>query len=314
MKEMINRVSLIGKLYQHDLKLMTVKDENSKNYGKPFIKGTIDIATDADCLNVVTVEFLYEGELTAKGKVNSNYKILSQILDGGEKIKTVIEDGMDLAKTVKINSSMGLNDFYNADGTLISARRVERGFLSFESTSEFKNEFEIDMYITSAIKNEIDPEKNIDKEFYTIKCAGFNYYKEILPFDVSLRDERGVKYFDTLDITPSTPIFSKITGKINSRTIINEVTEDGCFGEPIVKKFERKIKDWEMTNLSQNFYEFGNEGVLTEAELKTAMENRTLKLAETKKRSDEYKANKTTAVPASASASAAPATSGGFSF
>ena len=62
---------------------------------------------------------------------------------------------------------------------------------------------------------------------------------------------------------------------------------------------------------SQNPYDFGEEGVLTGEELTKAMQDRQVKLAEEKKRSEEYKAQKNNPVAAPA---APQAKAGGFNF
>ena len=47
----INTETIIGRIYQHDLVIKKVQNENSANYGKDFIGGKLDIAVDEDGLN-----------------------------------------------------------------------------------------------------------------------------------------------------------------------------------------------------------------------------------------------------------------------
>ena len=47
-KNFKNEFILIGYLYNLDLSEKTVQNQTSKNFGKPFIQGTLDVATDED--------------------------------------------------------------------------------------------------------------------------------------------------------------------------------------------------------------------------------------------------------------------------
>ena len=55
-KDFINKEFIEGRLYQHNLVMKTVKNEQSAEFGKEFISGTIDIATDEEGLNVIPVQ------------------------------------------------------------------------------------------------------------------------------------------------------------------------------------------------------------------------------------------------------------------
>ena len=59
MRKNLNSEHIEGRLYQHSLEVKTVKNQQSANFGKPFIGGKIEIATDEQGLNVVPVEFTY---------------------------------------------------------------------------------------------------------------------------------------------------------------------------------------------------------------------------------------------------------------
>ena len=53
MRKNINKEKIEGRLFSHTLELKTVKDQNSANFGKEFIAGTVEIAVDEDGLNVI---------------------------------------------------------------------------------------------------------------------------------------------------------------------------------------------------------------------------------------------------------------------
>lgn len=75
MKAMINETHIEGLLYEHSLELKTA-GERAKNPGTKFITGTINIATDDACLNIVPVHFTYVTATTSKGNTNATFGIL----------------------------------------------------------------------------------------------------------------------------------------------------------------------------------------------------------------------------------------------
>ena len=71
MKKMLNSVHLEGRIYAHDLTVKTVQNEQSKNFGKEFIAGNLEVAVDEDGLNVIPVHFTYVTETTNSGAKRS---------------------------------------------------------------------------------------------------------------------------------------------------------------------------------------------------------------------------------------------------
>ena len=67
MRKATNTEHIEGRIYQHDLAVKTVQNNASENFGKEFISGTLDIATDEEGCNVLTVHFTYVTETTKKG-------------------------------------------------------------------------------------------------------------------------------------------------------------------------------------------------------------------------------------------------------
>lgn len=306
MKKMVNTEHIEGRLYTHNLQIKTVQNTESKNYGAEFISGTIDIATDDACLNIIQVHFTYVTAKTSSGKVNSTYSALKKILEQG---KTIISDGPEMATKLKVDTAIALNDFYTSDDRLVSAKVNEGGFITLINgelaPEDERNTFEVDMLITGVIRTEADPERNIDKDFVTIKGAIFNFRNSLLPVDFTIEKEDGMDYFESLEASQSNPVFTKLWGKIKSGTIKNEVTEETAFGEAAVRTYERKIKQWIVTGSQKVPYDFGDETVLTAEELTKAMQDRELLLADTKKRSEDYrnsKNNTTAKQPAAAPA------------
>lgn len=291
MRRIVNREHVEGILFQHDLEVKTVQNETSANYGKEFISGTVEVSVDEEGLNVIPVHFTYVTETTNSGKKNSTYTALKRIIDED---RTIVSVGKDEAFKVRIDTALALNDFYSND-QLVSVKINEGGFLSIVNTlcnEKERNTWEADMIITGCNIIEADPEKNIDEDYMQVKGAIFNFRNELLPMDFILRNKDGFKHFEDMEASPSDPTFTKVWGRINCLTKTTTVEEETAFGEAAVRTYERKVKEWEITGTPKVIsYDFGGED-LTAEELTKAMQDREIKLADIKKKSDEYKAQK----------------------
>ena len=312
MRKAINTERIEGRIYQHNLTIKTVQNQTSANYGKEFISGNLEVAVDEAGLNVIPVHFTYVTEQTSSGKTNATFTNLKRIIDEDN---TWVKVGKDNALKVRIDTALALNDFYTQDGNLVSVKTNEGGFVSFVNgdlcPENERNTFAADMVITKVDRVEANPERNIDEDYVTVRGAIFNFRNDLLPVDFTVRHKDGMKYFEDLGASNAEPVYTKIWGKIMCMTSISEVKEDSAFGESSVRTYERKEKEWTITGTAKVIYDFGDEKVLTADELKKAMQNRETMLAETKARSDEYRASK-------AATSAATATTvinnSGFNF
>ena len=314
MKKMLNSVHLEGRIYAHDLTVKTVQNEQSKNFGKEFIAGNLEVAVDEDGLNVIPVHFTYVTETTNSGAKSSQYTALKRIMDEN-KTWTVV--GKDAAQKVSINSAIALNDFYNQNDELISAKQNEGGFITFINELKPENErnrFDTDIVITGVSIVEADEEKEI-KEHAVIKGAIFNFRNELLPVEYTILDKDGIKYFEDLGETNAEPIFTRVWGNINCITKTTVQTEESAFGEAAVRTYERKVKEWQVTGSPKTPYDFGDEKILTAEELRKAVQDREVHLADVKKRAEEYKAQRASAPAAIQTAAAATVVApGGFKF
>lgn len=318
MRKTLNKEHIEGRIYEHNLAVKKVQNKESSNYGKDFIGGTLDIATDDGCLNIVTVTFTYVTELTSKGSKNETYAALKNIIENG---KTVLADGMEAATMVKVDTALGLNDFYtskNGQDTLVSAKRNEGGFVHIvKSLSEpsKRNTFEMDMLINGTKLVEANPEKDIE-EYLVVKGAVFNFRNAILPVEFVVKNPNGIKYFESLDASTSNMTFTKVWGKICSETIKSVKTEESKFGEAKVTEYERVIKEWVITGTANETYEIDDEqNGITLEEVKKAIADREFYLADVKKKQDEYQASKNSASANAAFAGAGvTAQNGGFNF
>ena len=316
MRKIVNREHIEGILFQHDLELKTVQNETSANYGKEFIAGNVEIAVDEEGLNVIPVHFTYVTEVTNSGKKSPTFTALKRIIDED---KSIVSVGKDEAFKIKIDNGLSVNDFYSNDDQLVSVKVNEGGFISIVNNlcdEKERNTWEADMVITGCNIIEADPEKNIDADYMQVKGAIFNFRNELLPIEFILRNKDGFKHFEDMDASPAEPTFTKVWGRINCLTKTTTVEEETAFGEAAVRTYERKVKEWEITGTPKVIsYDFGGED-LTVEELTKAMQDRELKLADIKKRSDEYKAQKASnnTVAKNTTVGPRPAKTGTFTF
>ena len=311
MKAMINKSHVEGILYEHDLELKT-SGPNSKNPGTQFITGTVSIATDDAGLNIVPVHFTYVTATTAKGGTNATFTTLKNIIDGV--IGTQMKDGKDKAGKIRIDSAIGLNEFYtdrNGTEELVSAKRNEGGFVhtcdALNEDEKTRNTFECDMLITNCRRVEANPDKNIPEKVI-VKGAIFDFRKSLLPVEFTALNVNAMNYFEDLGATQANPVFTKVWGRQVSETVVKKTIEESAFGDAAVKETKSSRRDFVITGAAKEPYVWDDESTMTAAELTEAIANREVYLAGVKQRADEYKASK-----GAAPANAAPA-AGAFNF
>lgn len=314
MKKMINKTYIEGYLYEHDLTLK-VTGPNSKAPNTPFIGGSVSIATDDALLNIVKVDFTYVTGTTKKGGVNATFTTLKNIIDGA--FGTVMKDGKENAVKLRIDSAIGLNDFYTEDRNnpgqyeLVSAKRNEGGFVhvvSGELTEDenSRNTFECDIVITGVTHKEADPDRDLPEKAIIKGCV-FNFANAMMPIELSATNPNAINYFESLEASPSNPTFTKVWGRQISETIVKKISEESAFGDAKVREVKNVRKDFIITGAATEPYIWDEEGSITAAELKECIAARETHLATVKQRYLEYKQSQ------SAPAAAAPA-SGGFNF
>lgn len=323
MRKNLNNEHIEGRLYQHSLEVKTVKNQQSANFGKPFIGGKIEIATDEQGLNVVPVEFTYVAPQTKAGGTNKTYTELMKIIESG---KTWITDGADAATKVSVDTALALNDFPAQDGTMVSQKINQGGFVTI--VAELKEDvnqrstFQTDMLITNVTRVDANPERNIEADYVRVHGAVFDFKNSLLPVEFVVRNPGGMEYFENLGATGAEPVYTKVWGRIVNATTSIPVTEETAFGEVAVTSRERKIREWVITGASKVPYDFGDEKVMTMDEVVKANQDRQVYLADKKRQREEYLAQKNAATPAAPAGfptSPAPTTPvmapvGGFTF
>ena len=295
MMKVRNKTKIDGRLYQHSLELKE-SGPNSKTPGTKFISGNVEIATDNDITNIVTVHYTYVTATTSTGKSNATFNVLKDIIDG--KLGSVMANGADNAAVITIDSAIGLNEFFsdrNGKEELVSAKRNEGGFAVVKSAADEdetkRNTFDVDMIITGTRMIEADSEKDLPEKMI-LRGAIFDFRNSLLPIELSVVNPRAISYFESLEITQRNPVFTRLQGRQVSEVVTREVIEESAFGDPVVKKFASTRKDWVVTWAASEPYAWDDESTITAAELTKAMSDRETYLATLKQRQDEYKASK----------------------
>jgi len=250
--------------------------------------------------------------MTKNGKKNVTYGVLESIINGA---KAWVTDGKDAALKVRVSTALALNDFYTNEGELVSVKRNEGGFVNIIkdlAPEEERNTFKTDMVITSVTRVEADEENNIDKDFLRIRGAIFNFRNDLLPVEFTCHNEKAFDYFESLDVSGANPVFTEVRGNIVSNVIKQTIEEESAFGTASVRTVTRTVKEWVINWARPTEYDFGAEDVLTTEELKKAMQDREVYLADVKKRHDDYIASRE-AAPANDTATV-DVPEGGFDF
>ena len=309
-KTMINQTHIEGVLYEHNLEAK-VSGEASKNPGTPFIAGTISIATDDAMTNIVPIHFSYVTATFGSGKPNDTYTTLSNIVNGT--FGTYMKDGADKAVKLRVDSALGLNEFYterNGKEELVSAKRNEGGFVhkvdALDEDEKVRNTFKADMVITCVTHMDGDDEKGLPEKC-VVKGAIFDFRKSLMPVEFSATNPNAMRYFEGLEASQKNPVFTCVWGRQVSETVVKQIRTESAFGEDEVREVKNTRRDFVITGASKEPYLWDDEGSITAVELNEAIQKREVDLAAMKKRQDEYRASK------SAPKAAAPA-AGGFNF
>jgi hypothetical protein len=169
-----------------------------------------------------------------------------------------------------------------------------------------RSTFDVDMVITGTSIKEADPEKNLPEKM-VLRGGIFDYRGALLPIDLSVvtppSPAGAIGYFESMGISQTEPMFTRLQGLLISEVIKRTVTEESAFGAPKVREYASTRKDYVVTWAASDPYAWDDESTITAAEMKTAMEERATYLATIKARQDEYKASKN-AAPAAPAAGA----------
>ena len=309
MMKIKNETHIEGYLYEHKLE-MRESGPKSKNPGTKFIMGTVDIATDNNLTNIVSVHFSYVTATTAKGSPNATYTTLENIVNG--KYGSVMANGKDGAVKLRIDSAIALNEFYsdrNGQEELVSVKRNEGGFVhvvtgDLTEDEKLRSTFKCDMVITNVTRVEANEDQGTPEKVI-VKGAIFDFRKALLPVEFVATNDKAMDYFEGLGATKNEPVFTCLWGRQISETITTTVTEESAFGEPSVREVKRSRKEYLITGASPDTHVWDDESTMTAEELKKAVAEREVYLAGVKARQGEYKASKNAPAVAAAPANSA---------
>ena len=230
-------------------------------------------------------------EKTTTGRANPTYTTLEAIIDG--KIGSVMEHGAENAGKVRVDSALGLNEWYDTrtPGTpLVSVKRNEGGFVhltqELNEDESKRNSFEVDMVITGATRLEEDTERELPERM-TLKGCIFDFRNALLPVEFTVLNSAAMDYFEGLTPTSKTPVFTKVRGEQISKTVVRKVEEQGAWGEPSVRETRTSQRDFIVTWALPVPYEWDSEDTIAASELSEFMSTRELYLADLKKRNEE---------------------------
>ena len=319
MKKVVNRTVVEGYLYSHSLVERTYS-ETAKRPGAKYIMGTVDIATDEDLLNVIPVHFSFVSEPVESDKpsIKQRYETLANIMNGT--IKSVMKDGIEAAAKLQISSAIGLNEFYtdrNGTEELVSVKRNEGGFIRAQTPlndPKERNTFEVDMLICGAKRVEADEERNLPEKVI-ISGYIFDFRKAILPVDFTVLDTGAMNYFEGLEPSKKNPVFTRIKGQQISTTVVRKIVEEAAFGPDVVREVKNSRKDWVVTWAQKDEYDLTDDQILTNEEIKTALADREIMLADMKsRRNNNTGAFNNAAAPTAAQKPAIKKTTEAFDF
>ena len=285
MRQNKNVVYVEGYVYNCSL-FANVAGPNSKNPGQEYINGTVNIATDEDGINIVSVRYTYVVPTWKSGKENETYTILMSLLNDAP---TWEKAGKDKAVKLRIQGDVEVNDFMGRDGNMVETKQVRGGFTHYANDGfrDKRNNFETDMLITSAVRVEVEN----GNDYMNLSGYVFNFRNDFIPVTYTLNNEAGIKYFESLDISMNTPYYTYVWGKIVSSTQRIEKQVETAWGAPQVEYTTRTLRMWEVEGCSPESYEFDDDSTITLAEFKQGLANREQQKAEAKARQEARNAS-----------------------
>lgn len=317
MRKTQNTTHIEGWLYQHALSLK-VTGEKSKNPGVQFINGTIDIATNDAMTNIVTVHFSYVTPTYSKsGSTNATFTALQNIINGVT--CNVIEHGVDRAAKVRIDSQIGLNEFWstrnNPEGEIVSQMRNEGGFLhvvqTIAASDGLRDIFKADIIVTNTRLIEADESRGREEKL-EIKGYAFDFRNALLPVTFYTYGG-GIPRFESYEASPKNPVFICVNGHQVSKTVTTvQQAESSGWGETFAQEVTSTQREFVITGASDP-YEWDTDESITAQEYKEALQNREMAVTEIRARQEEYEASR--AQTQTQFASNQPQTfAGGFNF
>jgi hypothetical protein len=192
--------------------------------------GTLDVATDDACTNIVPVHFTYVVATTAKGATNATFTTLMNIIDG--KYGSVMANGKENAAKVRIDSALALNEFYadrNGEEELVSVKRNESGFVHIvdhlAEDETLRNTFKCDMLITGVKEVEADEERKLPAKAI-VRGAIFDFRGSLMPVEFSAVNPNAINYFVIVVLLALIKLMSFFLNKYFPFRVVDRIFEN----------------------------------------------------------------------------------------
>jgi hypothetical protein len=237
---------------------VNLREDTSKNTGKPYIMGEVKVKTKATILGVETeLEVpvrVFANQTTNKGLPNPAYDSIKKI---GEMVSLASCEGdLNKADIVRFeNANIQMNEYYNRNDQLVSFPTVRGTFCrkvnkdTYNPTATFSN-----VIVVGGFKDEVD--KNGDPTGrLIIKGILPQFGNKVQVIDYIVASEAAINHIQTYWQKGDTV---RVAGIANfSYTVETEIVEMG-FGDPEIKRKTRSVSELLVTK--------GSEGAL-DAEL-----------------------------------------------
>ena len=222
---------------------------------------------------------MFASKLTNKGTPNPAYESIKKIADEYTSI-AASETGEEGADRVRItNASIRMNEYYSADGRLISFPRVNASFVNRISKSECKPEATYTAEFVVAAKNEELDKNGEETGRYRIDAIIPQYggRVDVVPM---FAQSKGV--IDAVSTYWEVGNTVKANGRLDFSATTETTLEEVDFGEPIEKTRTINRSDLIITGGSQEPLE--GEFAFDNAEIQNALAERKLRLEKQKDR------------------------------
>jgi hypothetical protein len=266
--------------------------------------------------NIVSIHFTYVTPTYQRsGSPNATFTALQNIINGVT--CNVIDHGVDRAAKIRIDSQIGLNEFWstrnNPDGELVSQIRNEGGFVhtvqTLAASEGLRDAFKADMIITKTTRYEADEDRG-RPERMSISGYVFDFRNALLPVTFWMYNAGGMNHFEAFEASEKSPVFLCVNGHQVCKTVTTlQKTEGNGWGESFAQEVTSTQREFVITG-SADPYEWDTDESITAQEYKEALQAREIVKADIKQRQEEYNASRAqTQAPAAAVGGA-----GGFNF
>ena len=283
-----NKVKIEGILAEVDLNPGTFKKD-----GKDMesIGGSISIKVNqkisGEEKELIVPVHMFASKLTNKGTPNPAYESIKKVADTFTSIAAA--GGEEGADRVRITgASIRMNEYYNANGTLVSFPRINASFVTKINASDCKSEATFSTEMVVAAKNEeLDREGNPTGR-YRIDAVIPQYggRVDVVPF---FAQSEGVisavsTYWEVGDTV-------KANGRLDFSATTETTIEEVDFGEPIEKTRTINKSDLIITGGSQE--PLDGDSAYDNAEIQSALADRKARLENQKEKDMSRTASKT---------------------